>query len=393
MFRPTVFDTGRLRPGGRCSSRFPGDRPKDDERQKTGILSKSLFDHAAQIITLDPDDTSEFAKQVAAWEEDGVLKRYPPDTVYDIVKEGATFSLRPLCDKLMYHGVRGMGSIPLAMAKDGQFPIEQDVWVSPSNGVEFLKAKNQWKVKGYKETFDNLVIAHNGKCADRLMSRTPAKALHSLLRVNFNPTVPQWGGKYMTLNSIYSLTVCIKGPSSLSDTLPSLIGGFVSDHNVLRFVSCQSRKYPREDDMEVWTILSSPKFAKRYKGPQENLPHDLVDEVTDSMIESLEGLLGLQTNSLRNSVIERRLQLWGAAVPLNTYGKDGFLWDANFHVGVCGDWLVDPSIAGAWESGRRLAEYMKEGPQKGSVGLPSSDRPAVFAASQSVSKAGIGSLQ
>jgi predicted NAD/FAD-dependent oxidoreductase len=145
--------------------------------------------------------------------------------------------------------------------------------------------------------------------------------------------------------------------------------------------------------MEVWTILSSPKFAKRYKGPQENLPHDLVDEVTDSMIESLEGFLGLQTNSLRNSVVERRLQLWGAAVPLNTYGKDGFLWDANVHVGVCGDWLVDPSIAGAWESGRRLAEYMKEGPPQRSVGLPSSDRPAVFAASQSVSKAGIGSLQ
>jgi predicted NAD/FAD-dependent oxidoreductase len=247
-------------------------------------------------------------------------------------------------------------------------------------------------VKGYDKTFDFLVIAHNGKCADRLMSKTPAKELHSLLRVNFNPTVPQWGGKRMTLNSIYSLTVCIKGPSILSDSLPCLIAGFVSENKVLQLVSCQSRKYPRDDDMEVWTILSSPKFAKRYKAPQENLPDDLVNEVTDSMLESLESLLSLQPNSLRNSIIERRLQLWGAAVPLNTYGKDGFVWDSKFHVGVCGDWLVDPSIAGAWESGRRLAEYMKDGPQK-SVGLPSPDKPAVFAASQSVSKAGIGSLQ
>ena len=401
MFRPTVFDTGRLRPGGRCSSRFPGDQPKDDEQQmKTSILSKTLFDHAAQLITLDPNNnknnnnnnTSEFAKQVAAWEKDGIVKRIPPDTVFNIVKEGASFSLYPIEDKIMYHGVHGMGSIPLAMAKQGQFPIEQDVWVSPSNGVNFLQAENQWKVKGYDETFDYLVIAHNGKCADRLMSSTPAKALHSLLRVNFSPTVPQWGGKRMTLNSIYSLTICIKGPSFLSDSLPCLIAGFVSDHNVLQFVSCQSRKYPRDDNMEVWTILSSPKFAKKYKAPQENLPHDLVNEVTDSMLESLESLLGLQQNSLRNSVLERRLQLWGAAVPLNTYGKDGFVWDSKFHVGVCGDWLVDPSIAGAWESGRRLAEYMKERPQK-SVGLPASNKPAIFSVSQSVSKAGIGSFQ
>lgn len=393
QFQATVFDTGRLRPGGRCSSRYPGDRAKDGV-EMFPLLSKSLFDHAAQVITVDPSNTSGFSEQVARWEKEGIVKQYAPNSVCELVKDGSKLSVVPLNTNNMYHGVKGMGSIPQAMAKEGQFSVEQDVWVSPSNGVKYLKSKQQWKVKGYDDTFDYLVIAHNGKCADRLMSRTPAKALHSLLRVNFNPTVPKHGGKRMTLNSIYSLTICLKSPSSLSEVLPPpFICGFVPDNKELSFVSCQSRKYPRDDAMEVWTIFSSAKFAKKYKGPQEFLPDELVDDVTDKMLASVEELVGVKESSVRNSVVERRLQLWGAAVPLNTYqGGDGFVYDSKFNVGVCGDWLVEPSIAGAWESGQRLADYMKKDGSK-SVGLPSAEHPAVFKASLGVSKAGIGSLQ
>lgn len=392
-FEPVVFDTGRLRPGGRCSSRFPGDPPKEgDERQP--ILSNALFDHAAQIITVSPDD-KDFCKQVEQWKEEGIVKQYPPDSICELTNDGSKLSVIPLDTENMYHGVNGMGSIPQAMVKQGQFEVKQDVWVSPSNGVKFLKSKQQWKVKGYDDdTFDYLVIAHNGKCADRLMSKTPAKALHSLLRVNFNPTVPKHGGKRMTLNSIYSLTFCVKAPSVLSQVLPSpFTCGFVDAESSkeLRLVSCQSRKYPREDDVEVWTLLSSPKLAKKYKAPQENLSEDLVDDVTDKLLASLQELLDIQ-QGVRKSVIERRLQLWGAAVPLNVYqGGDGFVYDSKFAVGVCGDWLVEPSIAGAWTSGQRLADYMVRDAPK-SVGLPSKGEPAVFRASSSVSKAGIGSL-
>ena len=46
-------------------------------------------------------------------------------------------------------------------------------------------------------------FAHNEMCADRLMSKTPAKDLHSLLIVDFKPEVPNWGGKRMTLNRVY----------------------------------------------------------------------------------------------------------------------------------------------------------------------------------------------
>ena len=82
-----------------------------------------------------------------------------------------------------------MGSIPAAIAfppndeetptqstpSQSLFRIEQDVWISPSNGVKFVGSVDcpKWSVQtnGKKfGTFDKLIIAHNGKCADRLVS-------------------------------------------------------------------------------------------------------------------------------------------------------------------------------------------------------------------------------
>ena len=57
--------------------------------------------------------------------------------------------------------------------------------------------------------------------ADRLMSKTPAKDLYVFLIVDFKPEVPNWGGKRMTLNSVYSLTVALKmgGEAKLSQVV------------------------------------------------------------------------------------------------------------------------------------------------------------------------------
>ena len=111
-------------------------------------------------------------------------------------------------------------------------------------------------------------------------------------------------------------------------------------------------------------------------------------EVTLKLLESLEQSLNLEEGTVVNSVIDVKLQLWGAAVPMNTWSShniskdsvDGFVYDAKGGVGACGDWILDPSVAGAWESGRRLANWIlsaryeesssEESSNKMSVGLP-----------------------
>lgn len=412
-FLPTVFDTGRLRPGGRCASRLPQDRAKD-AKDSYSILSKTVIDHAAQILTV-PPGYSELRQQVQEWESEGIVRKFEEGTVCDIGNpinpetkqhDKTRIRLKPLKGDL-YFGVNGMQSIPMALTRG--FTVEQDVWVAPSNGVRLVNSQGgkKWEIKAKGKVlgqFDKLIIAHNGKCADRLMSKTPAKDFHRLLQVNFAPYVPRDGGKKMTLNSLYSLSFAVRTDSALSKALPrdSFTCGFIKNHPNLRFVSCNTRKHAIEDDetIEVWTVLSSSKFGKAYKGPQENLPDKLAEEVTGLLYDSLEESLVLPKGSLRGPqdgtagtgcVLESRLQLWGAGVPLNTWvsneeDRQGFMFDAEYGVGACGDWLLDSSLAGAWESGRRLAGFMASDPQE-TTGLEGK-----FQASSAVDKVGIGAL-
>ena len=419
---PTVFDTGRLRPGGRCSSRLPGDQGAKNGASKSQILDSIVIDHAAQILTTPKGKGFEaFENQVRRWEADGVLKKFPTGSVCDIVDgkgKDEAFQIKQVNGD-MWYGNGGMSAIPQAIASGGHdFKIEQDVWVSPGNGVKFNgdKGRPLWRVQRNGKslgTFEALVIAHNGKCADRLMSKTPAKKLHSLLRTNFAATVPKWGGKRMTLNSIYSYSFAIKKEGSpLSEKLgKEVISCYVKNHPKLRFLTCQTRKEHegeklRNDRFEVWTVLSSPTFAKKYKAPQENIPNDTVEEVSGLLLQAISESLGLSPSALKKEdILGSRIQLWGAAVPLNTWktnstatgetevsaAESGFLFDSDFGVGACGDWLLDSSIAGAWTSGVRLAEYMMDDTRNSlNVGLPPNGE---FSASRAAHQAGIGSIR
>ncbi|GMH97150.1 hypothetical protein TrVE_jg7834 [Triparma verrucosa] len=360
---PTVFDTGRLRPGGRCSARLPTDATADT---KDGILSSCVVDHATQVIRV-PEGFTEFRAQVNEWVGGEVLAQFPPNSLSTLTANSNSNSKthQPV-EAEAYYGVGGMNALPASLSSG--LNVVQDCWVSPSNGVKFNKRDGKWTVKAKGEnlgTFDKLIIAHNGKCADRLMSKTPSKKLHKLLRVNFADRVSKEGGKRMTLNSIYSLTFVVGKGSELSEKFNGVACYIKGDKN-LKFLSSNTRKHGREDDeKEVWTVLSSAQFGKKFKGPQENLPEDLARNVTSLLMGSLEEVFGLER---KLEVEEQKLQLWGAGVPLNTWSGEGFLYDAENNVGCVGDWLVEPSVAGAWESGRRLAAFLEVGTE-GNVGI------------------------
>jgi len=452
----SLFDTGRLRPGGRCSSRFPNDSSSNKHRTNA-ILSNYIIDHAAQMIAVSPSvhKYSAFIAQLHEWEGRGIIQRFENGSLCEIIhskqnskhfnnkgrnfnkdelnlKNNQPYIARPLNQTATtyYYGRKGMGSIPLALleeCKASNVQVHQNVWVSPDNGVRFIdlpvdhiKEHAVWKVQVRAKqkllgTFDRLVIAHNGKCADRLMSNSPAKEVHALLRVVFSST-PATRQQKMTLNSIYSLTFCVKKEDSPFTELfyrqKHLVSAFVRNHPNLSFLSCQSRKYPvhgLNEKYEVWTALSSPEFARKHKAPQENLPQDVVESVTRQLLTSLEESLSLSAGCLspydaQSIIVESQLQLWGAAVPLNVWNSVvsssasadvnqdaatlGFLYDGVHGVGVCGDWLLDASIAGAWESGRRLAEYMvSDADRTELVGVKGNFQPC-----DSV-RAGIGSLR
>jgi len=475
----TMFDTGRLRPGGRCSSRLPNDRPAVIQNRSSGTydelqipvnIQNAIYnygddiakfgpvDHAAQILS--SNNIPNFELQLEKWLEEGVVESFPEGSVCELLsnenEEKQSVELQPLNGEKMYYGKGGMGNIPITMRDyclsfngygdeyTGQsFRLNQDVWVSPSNGVKYIGKEKEtnggylWELRAGKKSlgkYHRLVISHNGKCADRIMSRTPAKAFHSLLRTKFAPYVPQNGGNQMTLNSIYSLVFAVKSEkteggngglsspiakalSNLSSSSEGSSEGGVYTVNIknepsLRLLSSNTLKHHHtraqnsESDTEVYTLLSSPTFGKKFKGPQENLPIDLQQKVTIKLLESLEKSLNLKEGSVINSVIDIKVQLWGAAVPMNTWTShsiskdevDGFVYDGRGGVGACGDWILDPSVAGAWESGRRLANHLltaQELDSKLSVGLPDKvpkEDSGKFIPSRSALGSGIGTI-
>jgi predicted NAD/FAD-dependent oxidoreductase len=450
----TVFDTGRVRPGGRCSSRQANDRPTNNDAAGGAghVLSKYRYDHAAQVIAIDEERFPEFTDQVQQrWVPAGILRPFPPKSLFRIESAALRHDLQPMMTGSVptpnekdsdrphhddnassslssvpayYYAPRGMGSLitdGMIAQSGGLYSVRQDVWISPSNGVKHNKdgSHGKWtlQAKGRVQgRFDEIVIAHNGKCADRLMSQTPAKHVHRLLRVKFDSTAPIVSNK-MTLNSLYSYTFCLpKSASALSHALgddrATFMCGFVENCDDIKFLTCQTTKLDQPVDTmatdphhEVWTVLSSSQFAKAHKAPQESLGEEVVANVTRMLGESLESYFHLPPGSVTRSVVDPRLQLWGAALPLNTLrnlddgsggggggGGGGFVYDPNYGVGVCGDWLLDPSLAGAWTSGRRLADHLllSDASRPSPKGL---EGDVAFDRCGPAATAGIGSLQ
>jgi len=271
-------------------------------------------------------------------------------------------------------GSQGMGSIVARLAEG--LDIRQDVWVPPNNGIQRSDVDGAWGVlvpKGrgkHRMHFDAVVIAHNGKCADRLTSNTPAQKINALLQTNFADNLPQNprpGTGRFTLNQVYSLLIEV--PHGL---LPSNFdAAFIENEPSLRWLSSNSAKMRLEKtgscESEVWTALSSAPFGKQHKAPQEFLegtPKEV--EVTALLLRAIERAVGMQEGKLQNAVLATTLQLWGAGLPINRWvGTEGcdFVWSGDHKIGIAGDWLSPcparaSTIEAAWLSGVNLAGHL-----------------------------------
>lgn len=345
-----LFDTGKRAPGGRASSRIWRGHP---------------VDHAVQFAAATD------ARFGQAIEKTGVAKLWDGRR-FGNLRAG---KFAPSDDRVeRWFGEGGFGSIVASLARD--VDVRQDVWVSPSGGVRadrsggyVVEAPGEGGRGKQGLKFEAVIIAHNGKCADRLTSRLPSK-VNTLLRTNFAPSLPQrpqpGSGKF-TLNQVYSLLLEV--PEGL---LPGgFDGAFVQDEPVLKWLSSNTAKLGRSKDAapgtEAWTALSTPGFGKKHKAPQEFLEGTPKEkEVTKLMLEAIERATGVAAGSLQQAVKATKLQLWGAGLPINRWatpeGQD-FVWDAEHKIGIAGDWLSSDAarastVEASWLSGALLAEHL-----------------------------------
>ncbi|KAJ1457924.1 hypothetical protein M885DRAFT_614936 [Pelagophyceae sp. CCMP2097] len=338
-FQAVVFDTGKRAVGGRSASRLAAE---------TGW--PGAVDHAAQFLELDSTPgyapLEDFVRGCVA---DGALRAW--DDYADV--GGAKGSRR------LYVGNAklGMSSLTDALAR-GCREIRRDVWVPPSNGLR--RQGGKWVIQ--RETFDAVVIAHNGKCAERLTSTLDeCPRVRDLLSARFG-TKP--APNKMTLNSIYSLLFQVpKGSVKLPGGAAA--ARFAGD-DVVAFLSNNGAKLGwTSADSDVFTAMSTGEFGTAHKHPQEALKGTETEKrVTQFMLDRI---AQLTQSELRGKVTATKLQLWGAALPLNRWQADApFVWDAANQIGIVGDWIGGPatskttsSIQAAFISGDALARHVR----------------------------------
>ncbi|XP_053384551.1 renalase-like [Mercenaria mercenaria] len=328
----TVFDTGKHAPGGRCSS-----------RQVIIDGRAHVFDHSAQYFTV---TDSRFAKIVSYLHRKGAVKIWNGKLGH--LKSGK-FSVDKNITQA-FIGVNGMQDIPKCLAET--LNLKNSTW---AGNVSWEAASKKWRVDrhGY---FDYLVIAHNGKCADKLMSSAGAPQVHRLTQVRFCHQ-PDLKDKRMQLCSLWALLVSFPTPLKLP-----FEGVHVEDTDISWMANntAKLRDPSRQQTTsnECWTVFSTRQFGSRNKCPQENIPPKVEKEVTDRLLQAMKRVTGLAQLPVPNYT---RVQLWGAAVPMNILKTgDECVFDGQHNVGICGDWLTSPCIQGAVVSGLALAERINK---------------------------------
>eukprot|EP00667_Euglena_gracilis_P003910 EG_transcript_3926 len=289
------------------------------------------FDHACQFFT---SSDPKFISICHEWQEAGIiapwcgrLVTWKDNSVSPVVFGNGAEA---------WIGIDGMQSIPAKVLReyDG-VEVHAGAWVS----ALVHKADNTWDVmvgnKRYPK-FDYVVIAHNGKCANRLTGSRSLEAINKVL-------------VKLRLSSIWVLAVGFSQPIPVDFDC-----AFVEGSSVLSCVCNQRSKFPSMAK-ECWVLLSDDKYGKRNKAPQEFIPDEVADRIAGEMLTEFARIAKLAPGGLP-MVTFKRIQLWGAGLPLNVLQHSPMILDPRTGAAICGDWCVEPSVQGAVLSGHALAD-------------------------------------
>ncbi|CAL0301811.1 unnamed protein product [Lupinus luteus] len=326
--RSTLFDSGVHGVGGRMGTRVFDPHPL-------------IFDHAAQFFTVnDP----RFAHLVHAWMDKGLVREWH-GTIGDLHKGGHFLPFLPSPPR--YIATHGMRSIADSLLSQTHLvDVIRPCWISkvePFNGMWHLSENGKPRGK-----FDAIVIAHNGKCANRLLMTSGLPSIAKQM-------------KRLELSSIWALLAAFEDPLPLpGGTEFPFEGAFVRGVDSVSWMANNTKKLlgSQSGGPHCWTFFSTAAYGRENKVPQENIPSSTAARVTAGMLGGVEAALGLSEGSLPKPFYSR-LQLWGAALPTNT-PRIPCIFDPFGRAGICGDWLLGSNIEAAVLSGIALADHIAE---------------------------------
>lgn len=299
-----LFDKGRG-PGGRMST-----------RRSTTPLGEVRFDHGAQYFTArDP----EFLAMISGFEQDGAVAVWAGRFV-DIDTRGQA---TPMRDEQRFVGAPGMNGIIRAMAAPFGASWGKRLVSAARTGASWQLDFEDGDSRG---GFGQLIIA------------VPAEQAAELLR----PVHPGFADEAASAVSApcWAVMLAFEAPVQTPWDAARLKQGPIS------WMARNSSK-PGRAETETWTLHASPEWSK---ANLEKRP----EEVAPLLIEAF------AEHASFSAPVHAAAHRWRYS-QIMTAAETGCAWDADRHLGVCGDWRVSARVESAWLSGRALAHRILQG--------------------------------
>lgn len=306
-----VFDKSRG-PSGRMSTRRSSDGDTNWQ-----------CDHGAQYFTAHDAD---FRAQVATWEQAGAVASWSARIgSYD----GQRFMLQtsagqrlvgtPRMTSPAAHSVRCMTDSPNPVRFQWQSTIEPlqadigDGWLlrSLEHGTEYLR-------------YQTLLLAVPAPQAAQLLAGVSSEAT--------------------TLSNSTRMRTCWSVMVRCAQPVPLPVDGCLVEHSPLHWIARDSSK-PGRIGPETWLLHASDRWSEAHV-------EDDAASVTAVLLKAFAKLGGPDPASVQATA--HRWRYADTANPLNM----GSWWDAAASLGMCGDWLHNGTVEGAWLSGISLARHV-----------------------------------
>ncbi|RGP41061.1 hypothetical protein BPTFM16_01357 [Altererythrobacter insulae] len=277
--------------------RGPGGRMAARRAEVGGVTIS--FDHGAQYFTA---ESKAFAKQIDQWHKAGVVEPW--------AAAGGD----------AWVGVPGMNGPIRYMS------LENEVrWGTRVEAID--RNDSGWEIttSDRVHNVDAVVIAVPAEQAAELL-KGPA-ASHSELADSVSSD-PCWAVMASFDQRLRAAQDCLRQPS-----------------DAIAWAARNSAK-PGRSGEECWVIHASAGWSK------ENLEVES-DAIAQLLLKELLVAIGSDPIEPAHLAAHR----WRYAFP-QTNSEQPAIWDDELAIGICGDYLISPSVEGAWLSGRALAQRL-----------------------------------
>jgi predicted NAD/FAD-dependent oxidoreductase len=292
-------------------------------RMSTRIAANWQCDHGAQYFTA---RDAEFEREVQRWQQAGVAALWQPRLQ---IFDGDNFSSK-LSNCARYVGTPTNTAPARFLAQS--LTLNTEVTINNIQRLEMQNANHCWQLGSLEQgvieqVFDAVILAIPAPQASVLLQSASA-AMAAI-------------ASSVTMRGCWSLICRFETALALD------FDGLFINGQLLSWVARDSAKPGRDgvqnQGMETWVLHASSTWSEAH------IEHD-PEQVAILMLNEFLKIAGVWPTT-------HTMHRWRYAEAAN-YLALGSVWDDVAHIGLCGDWLNQGKVQGAWLSGSGLAKKL-----------------------------------